>query len=174
MKDDAKDELKKILLAYDDRIAESARVEAANRAAQVAFPERYSELRRDTIRPVMQEFVDVLNGRGHEGTLREAEESSTTEGGIKLAAITLRVVPKALVGRATATNKSFVEISFSANRSEQKITVSSTNTMINSAGNVGKRGEYPIDAVTVEVVEAHILQTLREALIEARHPREAR
>lgn len=168
MKEHAKDELAKILSTYDDRIAEAERVDAANRAAIVAFPERYAATRRDVIRPIMQEFADVLNGRGHEGTVNETEESSTTEGGVSLAAITLRIMPKVFVPKATATNKSFVEVSFSANRSEQKITVSSTNTMINSGGNVGKRGEYAIDALTADVVEAHVLRTLREALVDGR------
>ncbi len=168
MKDGARDELKKILSAYDEKIAEVARVDAANRAAQVAFPERYAALRRDTIRPLMQEFADMCNERGHEASVRDTEESTTTEGGVLLAAITLRIIPKVFVSRATATNKSYVEISFSANRGDQKIGVSSTNTMINSAGNVGKRGEYALDMVTPDVIETHMLQTLREALVGTR------
>ncbi len=145
-----------------------ARADAANRAAQTAFPERYAALRRDTIRPIMQEFAEVCNERGHEATVRDTEESTTTEGGVLLAAITLRIVPKVLSSKAAATNKSYVEISFSANRGEQKIGVSSTNTMINSAGNVGKRGEYTLDMVTADVIETHMLQTLREALVGTR------
>jgi hypothetical protein len=53
---------------------------------------------------------------------------------------------------------------FSANRSERKITVSSTNTTINSNGNVGKRGEYEIDTMTADIVAEQVIRTLEEAL----------
>jgi hypothetical protein len=46
--------------------------------------------------------------------------------------------------------------------------VSSTNTIVNNGGSVGKRGEYEIDAVTAEVVASHVIQTLREAFGAAR------
>jgi hypothetical protein len=55
-------------------------------------------------------------------------------------------------------------MTFSANRSERKVTVSSTNTMMNSNGSVGKRAEYEVDAVTTDVVTDHILQALQDAL----------
>jgi hypothetical protein len=42
--------------------------------------------------------------------------------------------------------------------------VSSNNTIIHSAGSVGKRAEYEIEAVTPGVVEGHVLHALGEAL----------
>jgi hypothetical protein len=54
-------------------------------------------------------------------------------------------------------------VSFSANRSERKVVVSSTTTLIHSSGSVGKRGEYEIDALTADVVVEHVLQTLEKA-----------
>jgi len=35
--------------------------------------------------------------------------------------------------------------------------------MVNHGGNVGKRGEYEIAAMTADVVTAHVIQTLSEA-----------
>jgi hypothetical protein len=163
MNDDAKNQLKTLLGAYDEKLAEAARVHAANSAADLAFPERYALLRSDTIRPAIQEFADVLNGRGHEVTVRELEESTSSDVGVTFATIALRIVPKAFAHK-TAAPKSFIEISFSANRNERKIIVSSTNTMINSAGGVGKRGAYDIDALTTAVIEAHVIHLLREGL----------
>lgn len=165
MKDDVKNELTRILGVYDDRLAETARTEAAKRAAELAFPGRYVALRSDAIRPALQEFAEVLNGRGHEVTVRELEESTSSEGGVTLASIALRIVPKAHAVGNTANKKCFVEISFSANRNERRITVSSTNTMINSAGSVGKRGDYDIEELTADVIQGHVLQTLRDVLL---------
>jgi hypothetical protein len=164
MNDDVKNKLTELLGANDEKLAEAARVDAALCAAAAAFPERYATLRSGTIRPTIQEFADVLNGRGHEVTVRELEESTSSEAGVSSATIALRIVPKAFVDNPASAKKSFLELSFSANRIERKITVSSTNTIINSAGRVGKRAEYEIDAVTPAVVEAHVFHALGEAL----------
>ena len=163
MKDEEKKQLKKIIGDYDEKLAEAARLDAATRAAQVAFPERFLALKTETIRPVIQEIADVLNERGHEAAVREQDESSSTAGGVKSAAISLRLVPKPFAGNPAEANPVAIEISFSANRVERKVTVSSTNTMMNHGGRIGKRGEYDLDAVTSDVVASHVIQTLTEA-----------
>jgi hypothetical protein len=165
MKNEAKDQLKKILGVYDEKLAETERLDAANRAAHAAFPVRFATLRAETIRPVIAEFVEVLAGRGHEALAREQEESMSSGGGsVTLAAISLRVIPKPFAHTSKEANRGYVEVTFTANRVERKVTVSSTNTLINSGGSVGKRGEYEIDAVTADVVADHVLRTLQEAL----------
>ena len=163
MKDEAKTQLTKIIGDYDAKLAEAARVDAANRAAHEAFPERFASLKAETIRPAIQEIADMLNERGHEASVREQEESSTAEGGVKSAAVSLRIVPKPFAHKSGDSSPISIEIAFSANRSGRKVAVSSTNTMINHGGTVGKRGEYELDAVTTEVVTTHVVQTLGEA-----------
>lgn len=164
MNSDAKNRLKKILGTYDEKLAEQTRVETAKRAAEAAFPGRFAVLKAETIRPVIQEFVDMLSGHGHEATAREQEESSSSAGGVSYAAIPLRVNPKPFAHKSTETNKSFIEITFSANRTERKVTVSSTNTMMSSSGSLGKRGEYELEAMTADLIADHLLQALQEAL----------
>jgi hypothetical protein len=164
MKSEAKTELDAVLSAYDARHIEEQRLIAAKRAADAAFPARFATLKAETLRPAIQEFVDVLSSHGHGATAIEKEESSTTTGGFSHAAISLRIHPKAFAHKSPETNKTFIEITFSANRSERKITVSSTNTTINSNGNVGKRGEYEIDAMTGDIVAEQVIRTLQEAL----------
>ena len=156
-------QLKKIIGDYDTKITEAERVDAAKRAADAAFPERFVAWKTQTIRPALQEVADMLNERGHEASVREQEESSSTAGGVKFAAVSLRVVPKPFAHKATDTTPVSIEIMFSANRAERKVTVSSTNTMTSHGGSVGKRGEYVIDAVTPDVVASHVIQTLSDA-----------
>jgi hypothetical protein len=163
MKDEAKNRLKQMLAVYDEKLAETSRREAAARAAKEAFPERFSVLKKETIVPVLKELAEVLNASGHEATVREQEESSSTVGSVTSAAVGLSVVPKPFVRKGTDTKKSFTEIMFSANRSDQKIVVSSTNTIIKSSGGVGKRGEYELGALTGDVVVEHVLKNLEEA-----------
>jgi hypothetical protein len=165
MKNDAKSQLTKILGTYDDRVAADERRIIAKRAADAAFPERFAVLREATLRPAIQEFVDVLTGHGHEATAREQEESSSSTGAVSFAAISLRLNPKPFAFKSAETNRSFIEVTFSANRNERKVTVSSTNTIVNSNGSLGKRGEYEIDAMTADVVAEHVLRSLQEALV---------
>jgi hypothetical protein len=165
MNEDAKSQLATILRAYDEKLAEAERREAAIRAAHAAFPARFAALKTEMVRPTLQELAELLNGYGHEVTVREQEESSSTVGGVTFAAISLRVIPKPFAHKSTSeSNKSFIEITFSANRSERKIAVSATSTMITSGGSLGKRGEYEVSALTADVVADHVLQTLRDAL----------
>jgi vancomycin resistance protein YoaR len=163
MKEEAKSQLKKIVGDYDEKLAEAERVDAARRAAHAAFPGRFVTLKKETIQPAIQEIADMLNERGHEASVREQEESSSAAGGVKSAAVWLRIVPKPFAHKSTETNPITIEITFSANRSERKVTVASTNTMIGHSGTVGKCGEYEIDAVTADVVAAQVIQTLNEA-----------
>lgn len=165
MKDDAKKQLTDILGAYDEKLDEVGRAEAASRAAHAAFPERFTALMKDTIRPTFQEFADAMNGRGHQAEVREQEAESAVKGGATFTTISLHVVPKAFVNKSADASKSFIEISFSAKRSERKIGVSSTNTMQNSGATIGKRGEYELEAVTPEVVASHVLHALKEGLV---------
>jgi hypothetical protein len=164
MDSDAKNQLKSILGTYDAKLAEQERLEAVKRAADAAFPVRFATLKAETIRPAIQEFVDVLSAHGHEATAREQEESSSAAGGVSYAAISLRVIPKPFAHRSTDAPKTFIEITFSANRSGRKIIVSSTSTLMSAGGSVGKRGEYEIEAMTGKVIAEHVLQALQEAL----------
>jgi hypothetical protein len=163
MKDEAKSQLEKIIGDYDAKLTEAARVEAAKREADAGFPERFVTLKAKTVRPALQEIADMLNAHGHDAALHEQEEASSTITGFKSASISLRIVPKPFVRKSTDANPSAVEIVFSAKRSERKVTVSSTNTLVSAGGSIGKRGEYDIDAVTSDVVTTHVLQTLNEA-----------
>jgi hypothetical protein len=163
MNDDMRSQLRRVIADYDEKLAEAERVEAAKVSAHEAFPARFASLRTGTIRPAIQEIVDILNECGHRASVHEQDESSSTVGGVKSAAISLRVVPKPFAQKAVEDNTSAVEVTFSASRSARKVAVSSTNTIVNNAGSIGKRGEYEIDAVTADVVANQVIQTLREA-----------
>ncbi len=163
MKDEAKSRLKTILGDYDEKLAEAERLDAAKRAAYAAFPGRFTALNTETIQPAMKEIADMLNERGHKASVHEQEESSSAGSGIKSAAVTLRIVPKPFTHKSAEANPVAIEITFSANRSERKVTVSSSNTMTSLGGTVGKRGDYEIETVTADVVTSHVIQTLNDA-----------
>lgn len=165
MNAEAKKQLKHILETYDARLAETERVDTAQRAAQAAFPEQFTALKTQTILPVLRELAEVLTRSGHESTQREQDESSSTAGGVTSAAISFRVVPRPFAQRPADAKRSYIEITFAANRTERKIVVSSTNTIVNSGGSVGKRGAYQLDALTADIVADHVLKALEEAFV---------
>ena len=134
MKDEAKSQLNKIIVDYDAKLLEAERADAAKRAAHAAFPERFMTFKSETIRPALHEIANMLSERGHEASVREQEESASAAGGVRSAAISLRVVPKPFAHKATEANPATIEITFSANRSERKVSVSSTNTMLGQGG----------------------------------------
>lgn len=163
MKDETRSQLKKLVGDYDAKLAETERVDTLRRAAHAAFPARFLSLKATTIQPELQEIADILNERGHKASVHEQDESSSAVGGVKSASVSLRVVPKPFTHRATEANPSIIEITFSANHGDRKVAVSSTNTMVNAGGSIGKRGEYEIDAVTADVVTSHVIQSLSDA-----------
>jgi hypothetical protein len=164
MKDEQKSQLKKIIGDYEAKLTEAERLDVAKRAADAAFPGRFATFRTRTIRPALEEIADLLNERGHDASVRDQEESSSAGGGVRSAAVSLRLIPRPFAHKSAETNPVAVEVMFSANRAERKITVSSTNTMTSHGGSVGKRGEYEIDALTADVVAGHVIQTLGDAL----------
>jgi hypothetical protein len=126
------------------------------------------KVRSPCVRPTLQEIAELLNERGHAASVHEQEESSGAVGGVKSAAISLRVVPKPFANKSTETNPVTIEVVFSANRTDRRVTVSSTNTMLSHGGSVGKRGEHEIEAMTPDVVANHVIQTLNEAFTRAK------
>ena len=104
MKNEAKSQLTKILGEYDAKLAEAERVDAAKRAADAAFPERFVAFKTEIIRPALEEVAEMLNNRGHEASIREQEESSSTAGGVKLASVSLRLVPKPFAHKSSDPN----------------------------------------------------------------------
>ena len=153
MSDDTWSQLRRVVADYDEKLAEADRIRTAHRAAYETFPGRFADLKTTTIRPTtIQEIADMLNERGHRAYVQEQEESSSAVGGVKSAAISLRVVPRPFVHKATEDSASTIEVTFSANRGAQKVTVSSTNTIVNHGGAIGKRGEYDIEAVVAQVI----------------------
>lgn len=169
MKDDVKQKLQGLLTAYGDRLAQAERRAAAIKEAQAAFPERFAAAKEKIIRPALTEFVEELNREGHDATIRELDEGHR-DGAFASASIALRVVPKPFAKKATSAeaSSSCIEIIFSANRSERKVVVSSNNTVLNSGGSRGKRGDYDVDAVTEEVVVEQVFNSLQEAFAERR------
>ena len=73
MNEDAKNQLNAILGSYDDKLAETERRDAAIRAAQESFPDRFATLKAKTLRPALasHKFICPLGpSTDHEHSLQ--------------------------------------------------------------------------------------------------------
>ena len=169
MKDEAKKQLKRILAVYDERLAETERVEAERRAAKEAFPVRFAALKKDTILPILEEFAEAYSPDKYWLTTAKAteqDESSSTAGVTSDRRSGCASFPSCSGRRRRIRRRASSRFRSRPNfLSERKVVVSSTNTLINSGGGVGKRGEYELETLTGDVVVGHVMQTLEEALV---------
>jgi hypothetical protein len=114
-----------------------------------AFLARFAQLRRDVVRPVFDEVLPILRGRGHLCEIHE-EEFAARPGGVSTeASIRLRLAPAGLARPARADEHR--ELSFSTR------SVSRTVTILNGAA---PHGSEDIGRIDAERVEDEVLKLL--------------
>ena len=114
-----------------------------------AFLARFAQLRRDVVRPVFDEVLPILRGRGHLCEIHE-EEFAARPGGVSTeASIRLRLAPAGLPRPASADEHR--ELSFSTR------SVSRTVTILNGAA---PHGSEDIGSIDAERVEDEVLKLL--------------
>jgi hypothetical protein len=162
MDDKAKDELRTILAAYKARVVDAQERDARVIAARASFVDEFRSLKVETIAPILDDFAAQLEEQGHEASVVAQEEASDRNGRFAPASIALRIVP-ARIGEAPAvqSNRTPIEVIFSANQHAMKVLVSSSN---NGHGASGRRGDYDVAQLTTEFVVSNVLRTIRDAL----------
>jgi hypothetical protein len=159
--DEAKNELKSILTAYQDRLHDSQERATKTKNDRAAFVEAFRTLKTERIAPMLEDFVGQMNEAGHLASIVDQQEASDRNGQFTPASIALRVVP-ARIGdvAAQASGSARIEVTFAANQQTMKVLVSSSH---NANGAIGKRGDYELSDLTKEFVQANVLKTIREA-----------
>jgi hypothetical protein len=165
MNSDAKDELKGILAAYQERLVGSRNRENKMKTDQVAFTELFRDLKTKIIVPVFEDFAGQLNEYGHVASIIDQEDPSHTLGSFSPANIALRIAPTWDKSDSTHASSGPIEVKYSANQTEMNVLVSSSH---NPRGSSGKRGEYKTAELTEEFVVNSVLITIREAFGRAR------
>jgi hypothetical protein len=161
MDQQAKEELKSILTAYQERLADGRAREAKVKAARAAFVEAFHKAKTDTIGPVLEEFAVQLNEAGHSASVLDQKEASDRNGRFTPSSVSLQIAPARMGDMALVpAGGARIEVTFSAHDQTMKVVVSSSN---NSNGSLGKRGEYELSELTSGFVAGHVLKTIREA-----------
>ncbi len=162
MKKETKLTLDNLMNKYQQKLAEAKEEKEKVRSAEDVFLSAFKRLRKEVIRPVMEDFGKQLKARSHEYQITEEEESLDREGRIFDARITMFIFPVD-IDRSAYRSGNTPSISFIASGHKKKIGVHASNILPTRGGSAGPRGsELDLEEVTDDLVEQEILKVLKE------------
>ncbi len=162
MKEETKLTLDNLMDKYQQKLAEAKKKQENIRSGEDVLLSAFKQLRKEVIRPVMEDFGNKLKARGHEYQITEEEESLDREGKLRDASITMHIF-SAGIDRSAYSQENTPSISFIVSRHNQKVWVHGSNILPNRGGSAGVRGgDLNIEEVTSDLVEQEILGVLKE------------
>ena len=161
MKKETKSQVDILMDKYKRRLTEAKKKQEQIKSEEDAFLKGFKRLRKEIIRPVMEDIGNHLKTQGHDYRISEEEESVDSEGRTRDAKITMSIFP-AGVERAAYTTENTPSVSFFATRYKKKIWAHRSNMMPGRGGRAGGCGEFNSEAMTSDVVEREVLRVLRE------------
>ncbi len=162
MKEALRSDLDSVLNLWEERQqAELARLEEIQQE-KTHFIREFSRLRREVIRPCLEEFARVLTERGHNCRIEEEDyyvHGGSTSRDVKIGMnIFIR-------GKESARGHSnYPFIAFLASKQERTVRIQASTRLPGRAGTIGSRGHHPLDELTREFIEAEMISFLREVL----------
>jgi len=149
---------------YKQELAETKTRQAQTKTEEDIFLNEFKLLRREIIRPVMEDIGNELRTRGHEYGISEAEELVHPKSGTQHANITMKIIPAGFDWSAYTSFQQTPSISFFALKHDKKICVWGSNMMPGRGriGSAGPRGEFSVKEITNDVIEQEVLRVLEE------------
>lgn len=146
------------------------------RAQREEFLSNFAGRIQAVVRPVMLEAAELLGRGGHEYEIVENPDGLQPDGRTLNAAITLTIFPNGVRPTDPRSDepKGWPHIAFFVNPTKNTVLVHESAMMPGVGGPAGTAGEYPLDEVTAEVVEKHIVSVLARAMGIGRVKRAAR
>ncbi len=132
------------------------------RAEHRTFLERFSDLSKKVIRPVMEHVMELIRKAGFDSGISERKEMALPDGSVRNAEIRLTIVPPGCEADA-ADPEHCPAVVFSVPISENVIRVQVSRKMAGGGWRPEDIGELHPGAVTEEEVSGHILRVLELA-----------
>jgi hypothetical protein len=151
-----------ILEAYESH-QRAVRLEMERKAVErEAFLVDFQVKVRSVIRPVMEQVGELLVRAGHEFDIVEKEAAAQARRAAN-AVITLVIFPE---GERPRTDEpvGWPHIAFLAHPSKNTVIVHESAMMPGIGGPAGTAAEYPLEGVTAQIVENHIVDVLARAM----------
>ena len=159
MKKESKSKLDALMSKYDQRIAEAQQKREQGEREEETFLIEFRRLRKEVIRPVMEDIGNQLRKDNHEFRIFEREESEESEGRQRDAHITMNVYPKD-INRGDFGSTSTPFIRFYAEKYKERISIYGSSIIPGWGGESTDYGEFETMKVTIDVVESKILEVL--------------
>lgn len=165
------------ILEEYNRKQRAARLEMELRRAQrEEFLSNFAGRIQSVVRPVMTETAELLKRSGHDYEIIENSDGLQPDGKILNAAIVLAIYPNGErpIDPRNSDQSGWPHIAFFVNPNRNTIFVHESAMMPSMGGPAGTAGEYPLEDITAEIVEKHIVSVLARAMGIGRVKRTAR
>ena len=149
-------DLTRMLDQYDARLRAELAREKQGKDDDAQFLARFAALRREVIRPVLEEAGALLALRGHGFSIVEEEFAADTAGKVREARISFHIVP---AGMATPLHAQDHEHSLSlTTRHYNKTVWISAGKALDAGGIAGSKGAHALVKVDRQLIEAEVVK----------------
>ena len=155
MKEESKSQLDNYLKKYYETRYDSEKELSDKKQRDKKFFKLYENIIMNNIIPVMKEFSNYLESKGHDTVIGNHFENK---------AIFMNIYPEKI------RNDSHPSISFMAESEEQRISVHTKSFMPDNGGSEKFLGEFELTDITKEFVEEEIVNLIKQSFSNYREP----
>jgi hypothetical protein len=149
-------DLSRMLDQYDERRRVDLERERQSKDDDVQFLARFAKLRREVVRPVLEEAGALLAQRGHGFSIVEEEYAADAGGKVREAGISLHIAPAGMPAQLHAEDH---ERSLSiTTRHYNKTVWVSGGRALHSGGTAGAKGAYAIERIDRQLIEGEVVR----------------
>lgn len=158
MKKETKDQIDALFDKYDSSLAEFKKKQEESVQKELTFKQGFDKVAKKIIWPTMNEFVEELKDRGHNGSIHP-EQLPPPFGTGMLKLIRMVVLPSGLesVGMSESPHH-LPNIVFFADEHKKKVVIYTQGYTANRQVRFGHRAEVDVEELNKDSVEQHILK----------------
>ena len=136
------------------------------RAQREEFLSNFTGRIESVVRPVLQEAGELLRRGGHEYEIIENSDGLQPDGRTLNAAVSFTIFPNGVrpTDPRNADQTGWPHVAFFVNPTKNMVLVHESAMMPGVGGPAGTAGEYPLDEITPETVERHVVSVLARAM----------
>jgi hypothetical protein len=161
MKEETKSQLDILMNKYKKKLTEPENKKEQQMSGEDIFLSEFRRLRKEVIRPAMEDIGNQLKSHGHDFEVLEEEESVDHEGRTQDANIIMRIFP-AGNDKSIYRHEGTPGISFHAAKYKMKIWIHTSTVLPKRGGQAGSRGEFKPEEINTDLVEQKTLALLKE------------
>ena len=164
MADQFNKDLEKIFDQHDELERTRTQQVQETQRQEDEFLSRFAEVRKTVIRPAFERIGALLEARGHSFKIEESEYAKHGDGKlISSATITMYVAPGESKGNSRPHD--LPHIGYHVHYVHTKKVTLFVSTIASGSGTSGGKGDFPLEAITSDLIDQHTLAFLKEILV---------